>query len=169
MNKKFLTIATILILALGIAGAAFAATSGGTSSATTNNQWRSPLQDLNLTDDQLSKLRELRTDFFNKTQEIRNELQKKMFELSNLYLSNNPDQTQIEAKRAEIENLQNKLYEMRKQSSQELSSILTKEQLAQIAGDRLLGMGMGFGRGRHRGWCGWGCPLRPSQLPASAQ
>lgn len=168
MNKKFLTIATILILVLGIAGAAFAATSGGTSSSTAK-QRRAPLQDLNLTDDHLSKLRELRTDFFNKTQEIRNELQKKMFELSNLYLSNNPDQTQIEAKRAEIENLQNKLYEMRKQSSQELSSILTKEQLAQIAGDRLLGMGMGFGRGGHRGGCGWGCPWGSPQPPAVTQ
>lgn len=169
MNKKLLAIATALVLILGIAGAAFAATATGTSSATANNQWRSPLQDLNLTDDQLSKLRELRTEFFNKTQEIRSELQKKMFELSNLYLSNNPDQSQIEAKRAEIEKLQNQLNEMRKESSQELSSILTKEQLAQIAGERLFGMGMGFGRGKHGGCCGWGCPWGPPRQPVATQ
>lgn len=170
MNKKFLTIATILILVLGIAGAAFAATSGGTSSGTAK-QRRAPLQNLNLTDEQLSKLRDLRTDFFNKTQGIRNELQKKMLELSNLYLSNNPDQAQIDAKRAEIEKLQNQLGEMRKESSQELSKILNDEQLAQIAADRFLGigMGMGLGRGGHRGWCGLGCPWKTAQQPATAQ
>ncbi len=167
MNKKLLAVATILVLVLGIAGAAFAASSGGTSSGT-NKLWKPPCMNLNLTDDQLSKLRELRTDLFNKTQDIRNELQKKMFELSNLYLSNNPDQAQIDAKKAEIDKLRSQLNDLSEQSSQEFNKILTqeqKEQLSQMSTKRFfgIGMGMGFGMGGHRGCRGFGGPCGAAQ------
>ncbi|HHW41176.1 MAG TPA: Spy/CpxP family protein refolding chaperone [Syntrophomonadaceae bacterium] len=171
MNKKLLTAAIILALVLGIAGAALAASSGGSSSSS-DNQWKPPFMNLNLTDDQLSKLRDLRTEFFNKTQDLRSELQKKMFELSNLYLSNNPDQAQIEAKKAEIDKLRSQLKDLSEQSSQEFNKILTqqqKEQLSQMAARRFFGMGMGFGMGGHRGGRGFGCPWGAAQPSGATQ
>jgi len=171
MNKKLLAVVTILVLVLGIAGAAFAASSGGSSSSS-NSQWKPPCMNLNLTDDQLSKLRDLRTDFFNKTQSLRNELQKKMFELSNLYLNNNPDQTQIDAKKAEIDKLRSQINDLSEQSSQEFNKILTeeqKEQLSQMATKRFFGMGMGFGKGGRGGCRGFGGPWGAAQPSGATQ
>lgn len=110
---------------------------------------------VNPTDEQLGKLQELRNDFFNKTQSLRMELQTKMFELRGLYLQKNPDQNQIDAKKAEVEQLRSQLYDLRQSERQELSKIFTQEQLDQMATQRGFGgHGMRGGRG-HGGFPGF--------------
>lgn len=155
MKKKLIVLGTTLILILGIAGGAFAAGWGGGPWAAGDGQWTPPIMSVNPTDEQLGKLQELRNDFFNKTQSLRMELQTKMFELRGLYLQKNPDQNQIDAKKAEVEQLRSQLYDLRQSERQELSKIFTQEQLDQMATQRGFGgHGMRGGRG-HGGFPGF--------------
>lgn len=156
-KNKLIILAATLVLVLGIAGGAFAAGSGDNTSSGNVDQRKPPILSINPTDEQLSKLRELRTECFNKTRDIRNELQKKMFELSNLYLDNNPDQDKINSKKAEIDELRSQLQDISEENRQELSKIFTQEQLDQLdqmggkRGCDCLGMGCGMGFGGRGG------------------
>ncbi len=162
-RKRLLILTAALILVLGIAGGAFAAASNDSTPPGNADQWKPPVLSVNPTDEQLNKLRELRTECFNETQNIRSELQKKVFELRNLYLDNNPDQEEIASKRAEIDELRSQLQDTREEYRRQMSEIFTQEQLDQLGQMRgcggCLGVGCGMGFGG-KGGRGPGCPWR---------
>jgi Spy/CpxP family protein refolding chaperone len=101
---------------------------------------------LNLTPDQIEKMKALRKSFFEQALPLRNELMSKKLELKALWMQTNPDEGKILAKQKEINALRVQLQEKATKNRLEMRKILTPEQQAQVVS--LLG--------RHRGWHGYG-------------
>ena len=107
----------------------------------------------NLTPEQTQQMRDMREGFFQETQALRNEMQKKQLELRGLWGQANPDQAQILAKQKEINALRAQLQEQATQHRLEMRKILTPEQQAQMGA---YGPGSGPGYGRRGGGFGPG-------------
>ena len=97
---------------------------------------------LNLTPEQVEKMKALRKTFFEQALPLRNELMSKKFELKALWMQTNPDEGKILAKEREINALRVQLQEKATKNRLEMRKILTPEQQAQLIS--LLG--------RHRMW-----------------
>jgi Spy/CpxP family protein refolding chaperone len=100
--------------------------------------WRS----LNLTPEQVEKMKALRKSFFEQVLPFWNELRSKKFELKALWVQTNPDEGKILDKQKEINALRAQLGEKVTKNRLEMRKILTPEQQAQLVS--LLG--------RHRVW-----------------
>ncbi|MEW6228372.1 MAG: Spy/CpxP family protein refolding chaperone [Bacillota bacterium] len=169
MRKRILFPALTLMLVLGLAytasagghawgfwgGGAAAPFAGGARAPFAGNAWRSPVDALQLTDEQIAKLQELQKAAYDKTRDLRIQLQDLMFELRLLRLQRNPDQSAINSKTEQLNNLRKQLYEIGQQNQEQMKSILTQEQLEKMTAPR-----GGGGRGRHgaagrMGPCGW--------------
>ena len=105
------------------------------------------VQELNLTDEQLARIREIEAAAFEKLQGLRSQMFRKMFELRSLYWQKSPDQAAIEAKRAELNELREQINAIQKQMRDDLKAVLTEEQLAKIGQMR----GPGRGKGKFMG------------------
>lgn len=161
MRGKILLPALALLLVLGLA---FTASAGGRgwgfrgAGATTQfarDGWRNPVDALQLTDEQIAKLQQLEKAMYDKTRDLRIQLQDRMFELRQLRLQKNPDQSAIDSKMEQVNNLRKQIYEIGQQNQEQMKSILTQEQLSKMTTP------WGGGRrGRHgapgrMGPCGW--------------
>ena len=87
---------------------------------------------LNLTLEQVEKMKALRKSFFEQTLPLRNELMSKKFELKALWVQTNPDEGKILAKQKEINDLRAQLGEKVTKNRLEMRKILTPEQQAQL-------------------------------------
>ena len=109
---------------------------------------------LNLTPEQIEKMKALRKSFFEQALPLRNELMSKKLELKALWVQTNPDEGKILAKQKEINALRVQLQEKATKNRLEMRKILTPEQQAQVVS--LLGRhrgGHGYGRGHEFGPC----------------
>ncbi len=116
-----------------------------------------PMQDwarqLNLTDEQMARLQELREVYLRDTLAWRNELVIKRFDLRDLLHNPQADVNQVLAKQREVSDLESKIQERAVLNQLEMRKVLTPDQI------KLLPPGFGFGgfrgqgmmRGRGRG------------------
>ena len=116
-----------------------------------------PMQDwarqLNLTDEQMARLQELRESYLGDTLAWRNELVIKRFDLRDLLHNPQADVNQVLAKQREVSALESKIQERAVLNQLEMRKVLTPDQI------KLLPPGFGFGgfrgqgmmRGRGRG------------------
>lgn len=145
--------------------------------------WATPevlKQQLGLTEEQVKKITELRTEHLNKVSKIAAELAAKRAELKTLWLSEKPDEKRIRELTEQIAKLQAELAIERTNFQLEVRKILTPEQLRKLPlfGGRKFAPGLGLGLGprwrqrfgqqrfvppaptppapRGRGWGGWG-------------
>lgn len=132
-----------------------------------------PYYGLNLTQDQINKIQEMRLDFQKEILELRIKLQGRYLELNNMY-NNGESQEKIDNIIAQIENMSLELEQKYFDHRNQIRGILTDEQkvmfdrwgglgfgLGRMGGMGLgLGYGPGFGRGFNRGW-GRGLGYRP--------
>lgn len=88
---------------------------------------------LNLTDEQINKIKELRTKYYEKLKDLYSKLQDAVFSLRQLQLERQPDRTQIEKKREEIYNIRKEIRETLNEYWKEFKEILTKEQLTKLS------------------------------------
>ncbi len=120
-------------------------------------------QQLGLTDEQVKKLTELRTEHLNKVGKIVAELAAKQSELRTLWLSTQPDEKRIRELTEQVAKLRTELVTERANFWLEVRKILTPEQLSKLPTIRGRwvgpGLGLGFGlgprwggRGRRWGW-----------------
>jgi Spy/CpxP family protein refolding chaperone len=101
---------------------------------------------LNLTPEQMQKMKALRKSFFEQVLPLRNELMSKKLELKALWVQTNPDEGKILAKQEEINALKAQLQEKGIKNRLEMRKILSPEQQAQLVS--LLN--------RHKEWRGYG-------------
>lgn len=138
MRGKILLPALTLLLVLGLAHAASAGGRGwgfwgaGATMPFARGNWLNPVDALQLTDEQIAKLQELQKTTYAKTRDLRIQLQDLMFELRQLRLQRNPDQSAINSKLEQVNNLRKQLYEIGQQNQEQMKSILTQEQLAKM-------------------------------------
>ena len=135
--------------------------------------WRA----LNLTPEQVEKMKALRKSFFEKALPLRNDLRSKKFELKALWLQPNVDEEKILAKQKEINALRDQLQEKATRNRLEIRRILTPEQQAKLISLRSQhwhryhkwhrhhrygrGCGFGPGPGHHRHEMGMGMGYGP--------
>lgn len=147
MRKRILVFSIVLVLVAGITGTALAAGWGGGRWLNRNCEWVPPVSKLELSDEQYQQVRKLHEDFFVKTEGLRDQIRRKMFEIRNLYLQKNPDLKAIEAIKKELEELKNQLLQLQQEKMEALKEVLTDEQLKQLEEIK----GQGFkGKGRKR-------------------
>ena len=101
---------------------------------------------LNLTPEQIEKMKALRKSFFEQALPLRSGLMSKKLELKALWVQTNPDEEKLLAKQKEINALRAQLGEKVTKNRLEMRKILTPEQQARLV--NLLN--------RHRGWHGSG-------------
>jgi len=142
--RKFQGAAILVAVALllGMAPVAFAAGPGPYSD---RHRTTGPLMSLGLSDRQLAQVRDLEKDVYAKTRKLRIQMMDTKFALRQLQLSNKVDQTAVDKKIRELQDLHTQITNNRQQARQKLKTILTPEQW-----DRLQASGGHF-RGERAG------------------
>lgn len=134
LKKKLLPITVALLFVFGIVQVA-AATGmgwGGGPRMLNSEKWVNAVEVLNLTDQQIAKMREINQNTYEQTRDLRIKMMDNMHELKQLQLQKNPDKAQVEAKIKEINDLREKTHGIYQQSRQQCRSILTPEQQAKM-------------------------------------
>ncbi len=154
MKKKiFALLVAITVLVLGMAQVASAGWGGGMGGAWGGGNppqlnaanWQSPAAFLGLTDEQSEKLKKIQQDSYNNSQELRVKLQKAMFDLRQMNWEKNPDQNKLNAKINEVNSLRSQLYQQNQKTREQMSTVLTQEQLAKVGQQAFGRGGKGFG------------------------
>ncbi|MCL6479977.1 MAG: Spy/CpxP family protein refolding chaperone [Peptococcaceae bacterium] len=159
MKRKVMLLTLTLALVLGIAqiasatgwgmgGGRLGGSKAGGPPALSSENWISPVERLNLSNEQAQQLKELHKSNYEATKELRAKLQDAMFELRQMGFEKNPDKAAVDAKIKEISDLRDQMYQIKQQNWQNVQSILTPEQQSLMKNMR--------GYGRHGGW-GMGC------------
>lgn len=160
MNRKFAVLVVVtLALVLGTARMASADSWDGVMGRMGDNRhqlsadkWQSPAAYLGLTDEQSAQMKKLQLDHYNNTRELRAKLQKAVFDLRQLRWEKNPDPGKLNAAIGEVKSLRSQLYQKAKDNREQMTSVLTQEQLAKL-GRQAFGCGGGMGFGRRDGVC----------------
>lgn len=155
MKKKLLVMGILLVFILSAASLAYAFPGYGLGKG-------QAFKDLNLTDEQIKKITDIRTQYFDKMLTLRNDLAKLNFELRNLYLQNNPDQKLIDDKISKIKELKDKMLSLKQEEFEKIKGVLTAEQLSKLQNQQGLPGGIRGKAGRGFGVKGFGrgfCPL----------
>lgn len=87
---------------------------------------------LNLTDEQIEKVKALREKYYNKLKDLWSKLQDTVFSLRQLQLQRQPDKSQISAKNEEINSIRKEIRNVLDEYWKELKSILTEKQLSKL-------------------------------------
>jgi Spy/CpxP family protein refolding chaperone len=87
---------------------------------------------LNLTDEQINKIKEVRDKYYKKLKELWSRLQDAVFSLRQLQFEKQPDKAQIDKTKDEIDNLRKEISKTMDEYWKEIKEILTKEQLAKL-------------------------------------
>ncbi len=134
MKKKILFLTVTLLLVFGIVQVAMAAGMGwgGGPHILNSDKWISPVEVLNLTNEQIIKMREINQGNFEQTRELRIKLMDSMHELKQFQLQKNPDKDQVDAKIKEITDLREKIHDISRQSREQCRSLLSEEQQAKM-------------------------------------
>jgi Spy/CpxP family protein refolding chaperone len=107
--------------------------------------WRGIVSYLGLSQEQIAKMRELRSRFHNETHDLRYDLAMKRLEMRKLFTDPKIDDTTLQAKQKEVSSLRQRLMDKGAQMMIEGRKILTAEQIQKL--DRMpVGRGMGHGR-----------------------
>lgn len=93
---------------------------------------------LDLTDEQINKIKELRSKYYEQLKDLYTKLQDEIFLLRQLQLERQPDKTQIDKKREEINNIRKEINKVLNEYWKEFKEILTKEQLSKLIDRRLV-------------------------------
>jgi len=123
-----LTITLLLVFSITQVAAAAGMEWGGGPHKMNSDQMFNPVEKLNLTDQQIAKMREINQNTYEQTRDLRIKLMDSRHELKQLKLQKNPDQAQIDVKAKEISNLRDKLHGIIQQSKEQCQSLLTQEQ-----------------------------------------
>ncbi len=105
---------------------------GGGKAELNSENWTSPAEKLNLTDEQSQQLKDLHKSNYEATKDMRAQLQNAMFELKQLGFDKNPDKAAVDAKIQEINNLRTQLNQVMQQNRESMQNILTPEQQEQM-------------------------------------
>lgn len=134
MKKTLVWLSVTLLLVFGVVQAASAAGMGwGDGLQMMNSDMKfNPVEKLNLTDQQITKMKELNQKNYEQTRDLRIKLMDSRHELRQLKLQKNPDQAQIDSKTKEINDLQEQLRGIMQQNRDQCQSLLTKEQQEQM-------------------------------------
>ncbi len=134
MKKSILCLTLTLLLLCGMVQVAAAAGTGcgGGPHRPGSGEWVSPVEVLNLTDQQLTKMRAVNQNSYEQIRELRIKLMDSRHELVQLRLQKQPDQSAVDAKIKEINDVREKLHTISQQGRQECQSLLTKEQQAKL-------------------------------------
>ena len=143
MKRKMLLLILALALVLGVTQIASAAgwgMAGGKSSglwpggglALKSENCTFPAEKLNLSDEQVQKLKELQQNAYEASRDLRTKLQDAMFELKQLRLDKNPDSAAIDAKTREVKDLRAQIDQITQQCRQDMQNVLTPEQQSQL-------------------------------------
>lgn len=152
MKKGIVFLTVTLLLVFGIVQVAAAAGMGwgGEGPRMLNSdKWVSPVEELNLTDEQINKMREINQNTYEKTRDLRIKLMDSMHEFKQLQLQKNPDKTKVEAKIKEINDMRDQIRGIVQQGREQCRSLLTQEQRDQVNQFR------GKKGGGFRGCFGW--------------
>ena len=98
MVKKIMVFSVVTILMLGVAAVAIAAPDTGIGFC------RSPITQLDLTDEQYSKLQELQKEHYEARQALMSQMHDINFNLKSLYLQKDPDEEAIEVHKIKLRN-----------------------------------------------------------------
>ncbi|MGB9681367.1 MAG: Spy/CpxP family protein refolding chaperone [bacterium] len=147
--KRSVGLALTAVLVLGIVGTAFS------KPFLFNTQPLYPKINitklLNLTDEQIGKIKALREEYYTKIQDARKKLQDAVFSLEQLMLDKKVDQSLVNDKKKEIQDLAKQLSDLYNEYWDKLKAILTPEQLSKLS-HRAFGPEF-WGRGfRYRFW-----------------
>ncbi|MEN6356739.1 MAG: Spy/CpxP family protein refolding chaperone [Armatimonadota bacterium] len=168
MRTRIIVVALIVVLA--VAGVVMAQGPKGGMSKGMGMGMNCPMmglgpkmiKELGLTDDQVTKLRQIHTDFMTATQSTRDQIRTKMQEMAQLWTTD-ATADQLKAKLDEIDPLKVELRDAAIDSALKARSVFTDEQRAkvrQMIKDKTEdGMGMSMGLGA---CCGVGCPMAES-------
>ncbi len=133
MKKTLVLLSVTLLLVFGIVQAASAMGWAGMPHKMDSDMMKfNPVEKLNLTDQQITKMKELNQKSYEQTRDLRIKLMDSRHELRQLKLQKNPDQAQIDAKIKEINALQEQLRGVMQQNKEQCRSLLTKEQQEQM-------------------------------------
>ncbi|MCL6479980.1 MAG: periplasmic heavy metal sensor [Peptococcaceae bacterium] len=148
MRRKVLLLTLTLALVLGIAQIASATGwgMGGPSPALSSGNWTSLVERLNLSDEQAQQLKALHKSNYEATKELRINLQEAMFELEQLGFETDTDETVVEAKITEINDLRDQIYQLEQEYRENMQDILTTEQQYMMMGGHGRHGGRGMGR-----------------------
>ena len=144
---KKIALITSCIFVLVIASSAGAFHHKGMKGQPGNKSRSDITQSLNLSDEQVTKFKDIRTKNFEQTKEIRTEIFNKNAELDMLWNQINPDAQAIKNKRNEVRELEKQLNEMSVDFRLECRKILTPEQLNRCLAEGKGGFGMKKGPG----------------------
>lgn len=148
MKQKWFSISLIAILVLALALPALAETRGasrsqgdnfqrgyGASVAAPSKPSATNFGELNLSDEQKSQIWQLQKENYQLNQELKTQLRLIKFDLKELSLQPASEETanQIREKLQEMDQIQQKIRENRSNQINQLLSILTPEQLSQLA------------------------------------
>lgn len=151
MSKKILTILLIGTLVLGVTAVALA---GPRQFAQ-----RSAFRDLNLSDEQYDKAREINEDFFEKMDSLRQQYTRKSLELDNLTLQKEPDEKAIQKVEDELIQIRNEMLKLRDEKINKNNRVLTDKQLNEL--DNLREKNYYNNRRGYRGYGFGGCGFGP--------
>lgn len=134
MKKKLVLLTVTMLLVFSITQVAAAAEMGwgGGPHKLNSDKMFNPVEALNLTDQQIAKMREINQKTYEQTRDLRIKLMDSRHELKQLKLQKKPDQAQIDAKVKEINDLRDKLHGIIQQSKEQCQSLLTQEQRDQM-------------------------------------
>lgn len=134
MKRSVLCLALTLFLLCGMVQVAAAAGTGcGVGPQRLGcGEWVSLVEVLNLTDQQLTKMRAINQSSYGQIRELRIKLMDSRHQLIQLRLQKQPDQAAVDAKIKEINEMREKIHTVSQQGRQECHSLLTKEQQAKL-------------------------------------
>jgi Spy/CpxP family protein refolding chaperone len=93
------------------------------------------IRQIELAESQINKMSEYRAEFYNESEELRDQLRELNWELRDLYMKNAANE-EIGRVKDEIQVLSEELYKMRIENQEKIQSILTEEQLQMIEENR---------------------------------
>jgi Spy/CpxP family protein refolding chaperone len=127
--KKVFMIFFVLVVSAAVVGTAYAIQPGERPGSHKEFGFK---KYLNLSDEQLAKMKELRNRFRDETRDLRYSLAIKRLEMRKLYTDPKTDDATLLAKQKEISKLRQQLWDKKAQKKIEWRKILTPEQIAKL-------------------------------------
>ncbi|MGD0276292.1 MAG: Spy/CpxP family protein refolding chaperone [Syntrophales bacterium] len=129
--EKVLTILTAIAIIVTMTMSAYAFEGSGKSCANDNKKFDFAKR-LNLSKNQLGKMKDLRSRFQNETRDLQYDLMIKRIEMRKLFTDPKTDEATLLAKQKELSDLRQQLHDKRAQMKIEWRKILTPEQITKL-------------------------------------
>ena len=127
--KKAFIITVVLVAAVAFVASAYALQAGEGPGSHKESGFK---KYLNLSDEQLGKMKELRNNFRNDTRDLRYNLAIKRLEMRKLFTDPKTDDATLLAEQKEISNLRQQLSDKKAEKKLKWRKILTSEQIAKL-------------------------------------